>query len=155
MKNIILTVLSSLIFCVSIQAQSKELKVYIEPSTITQTDHGIKGYSVGDVVTRHGKVFFEEGGPVVGEYFTQAQITHIYSDQKKDARFFVMEIGLPEGEIMTMNFTQIDSGPTAAGGHQHRGVIVGGTGKYSGIKGSYEKLFLLNSTKARIVFKIN
>ena len=83
MKNIILTVLSSLIFCVSIQAQSKELKVYIEPSTITQTDHGIKGYSVGDVVTRHGKVFFEEGGPVVGEYFTQAQITHIYSDKKK------------------------------------------------------------------------
>ena len=155
MKNIILTVLSSLIFCVSIQAQSKELKVYIEPSTITQTDHGIKGYSVGDVVARHGKVFFEDGGPVVGEYFTQAQITHIYSDKKKDARFFVMEIGLPEGEIMTMNFNQIDSGPTATGGHQHRGVIVGGTGKYSGIKGSYEKLFLLNSTKARIVFKIN
>jgi hypothetical protein len=83
MKNIILTVLSSLIFCVSIQAQSKELKVYIEPSTITQTDHGNKGYSVGDVVTRHGKVFFEDGGPVVGEYFTQAKLPTFIVTKKR------------------------------------------------------------------------
>jgi hypothetical protein len=154
MKKIILSTFYSLVLCFSAQVLAEELKVYIEPTTITQTDHGGKGYSVGDVVTRHGKVFLEEGGPVVGEYFTQAQITHIYNDQKKDARFFVMEIGLPDGEIMTMNFTQIDSGPIAVEGHKHRGVIVGGTGKYSGIKGSYEKFFYYNSTKARIIFNI-
>jgi len=153
MKRIILLALSSLILCFSAQGQAEELKIYIKSATITQIDNGAKGYSVGDTVSRHGPVYFEEGGPVVGEYFTQAQITHVYSDQKKDARFFVMEINLPEGEIMTMDFTPVDSGPLVAEGHKHRGVILGGTGKYNGIKGSYELLIYPNS-KTSIVFNI-
>jgi hypothetical protein len=118
------------------------------------TDHGSKGYSLGDTVSRHGTVYFQENGPAVGEYTTLAQITHMYKDRKSDARFYVMEINLPEGEIMTMNFTQIKSGgPTAVEGEKHRGVIVGGTGKYSGIKGTYELQIGANQ-KTKIVFKI-
>lgn len=152
MKKIIVSALSSLTLFFSAQALAEELKIYIESTTITQTDHSAEGYSVGDMVTRHGRVYFEEGGPVVGEYFTKAQITHIHNDQKKDVRFFVMEIGLPEGEIMTMDFTSVDSGPLAVKGHKHRGVIVGGTGKYNGIKGSYELHINPNSSKTRVIF---
>jgi hypothetical protein len=154
MKKIILTALSSLVLCASVQAQAEELIIYAEPITITVTDHGSKGYSLGDTVSRHGTVYFQENGPAVGEYTTLAQITHIYKDRKSDARFYVMEINLPEGEIMTMNFTQIKSGgPTAVEGEKHRGVIVGGTGKYSGIKGTYE-LQIGTNQKTKIVFKI-
>ena len=71
-----------------------------------------------------------------------------------------MEIDLPGGEIMTMNFVQFDSGskgatsgPPAAEGHKQTGVIVGGTGKYIGIKGSYEYQVYANK-KTRIVFNI-
>lgn len=49
-----------------------------------------------------------------------------------------MEINLPEGEILAMNFAQIKSGgPTAIEGEKYRRFIVGRTGKYSGIKGTY------------------
>ena len=154
MKKIILSALSCLLLCFSAQVLAEELKIYIKSMTITQIDHGAKGYSVGDIVARHGLAYLEENGPAVGEYFTQAQISHIHNDQKKDVRFFVMEINLPEGEIMTMDFTPVDSGPIAVEGHKHRGVIVGGTGKYNGIKGSYELLINPNSPKTRIVFNI-
>jgi hypothetical protein len=154
MKKIILTAFSSLLLFVSTQGHSEELKVYIEHLIITQTDLGTKGYSIGDIVTRHGKVYFEEDGPVVGEYYTQAQITHIHNDQKKDVRFYVSEFNLPDGEIMTMDFTSVDSGPVVVKGHKHRGVIVGGTGKYSGIKGSYELLINPNSSKTRVLLNI-
>jgi hypothetical protein len=154
MKKFILTALSSLVLCASVQAQAEELTIYAEPITITVSDHGAKGYSLGDTVARNGPVYFQVNGPAVGEYFTLAQITHIYKDRKSDARFYVMEINLPEGEIMTMNFSQIKSGgPTAVEGEKHRGVIVGGTGKYSGIKGTYEMEIGANQ-KTKIVLKI-
>ena len=155
MKKIILTALSSLVLCASVQAQAEELIIYAEPITITVTDHGSKGYSLGDTVSRHGTVHFQENGPTVGEYFTYAQIINVDNKHRGfDSRLHAMEINLPEGEIMTMNFTQIKSGgPTAVEGEKHRGVIVGGTGKYSGIKGTYELQIGANQ-KTKIVFKI-
>jgi hypothetical protein len=83
MKKIILTALSSLVLCASVQAQAEGLIIYAEPITITVTDHGSKGYSLGDTVSRHGTVYFQENGPAVGEYTTLAQITHMYKDRKK------------------------------------------------------------------------
>lgn len=154
MKKIILYVLSSLTLCFSVTVMAEDVTVYMKSSTINQVDMGAKGYSVGDTIARHGPVYFEEDGPVIGEFFTQAQISHIYDDQKKDVRFFLMEINLPDGEIMTMDFTPVISGPLAVGGHKHRGVIVGGTGKYAGIKGSYELLLNPNTQMTKVLLKI-
>lgn len=158
MKNI-LTVLTGLALCVSVQAQVAELTIYAEPITITVTDHGAKGYSLGDTVSRHGTVYFQENGPVVGEYFTYAQIINIDNKHRKfDSRLHTMEINLPEGDILTMNFSRVTSGgPTAVAGEKDVGVIVGGTRKYSGIKGSYEleHYAVGEKQKTKIVFKIN
>lgn len=154
MKKMILSALSVLLLCVVMQVQAEELKIYTKSSTIAQIDNGAKGYSVSDVVARAGLVYLEENGPAVGEFYSQAQISHIDDKQKKDVRFFVMEINLPEGTIMTMDFTPVDSGPLAIEGHKHIGVIVGGTGKYRGVRGSYELFINSNAQKDKIIFNI-
>lgn len=159
MKKIILTALSSLVLCASVQAQAEELTIYAEPITITVTDHGSKGYSVGDTVSRNGPVYFQENGPTVGEYFTYSQIINVDNKHRGfDSRLHAMEINLPEGDILTMDITRVTSGgPTAVAGQKRVGVIVGGTRKYSGIKGSYEleHYAVGEKQKTKIVFKLN
>ena len=83
MKKIILTALSSLILFFSAQARSEELKVYIEPSVITQTDLGNKGYSVGDVVTRHGKVFLKRAAQLLESILLRLKLPTFIVTKKK------------------------------------------------------------------------
>jgi len=59
------------------------------------------------------------------------------TQQKKSARSFFKEIILPEGSIYKMDFVQTKSGKPADGKHTHDGAIIGGTGKYAGIRGTY------------------
>lgn len=65
-----------------------------------------------------------------------------------------MEFNLPEGDIMTVDFTAVESEPKVdslrPNVQKHRGVMVGGTEKYNGIKGSYE-LFLHPDTSITVV----
>jgi hypothetical protein len=156
MKKIILALLSGLSLFFSAQGLAAELKIYAKQGAIHQADVGEKGYSVGDIKARYGTVYFEDSADAkaVGEFFTQSQITHIDTKQKKDVRFVVMEFNLPDGEIMTMDFTPVESEPKVdslrPNVQKHRGVIVGGTGKYNGIKGSYE-LFLHPDTSITVI----
>jgi hypothetical protein len=74
---------------------------------------------------------------VVGEYYSQATIVFLDPAKEESARSFFKEIILPEGSIYKMDFVQTKSGKPADGKHTHDGAIIGGTGKYAGMRGTY------------------
>ena len=117
-----------------------ELIVYQKQTAIKKYDLGEKGDSVGDLLTRTGNLFFKLDGPAVGKYYHNARITHIVTDSEPnfDWRQLTIEFNLPKGEILTMDYVKVESGKAAEKGFTARGVILGGTGVYSGIRGSYD-----------------
>ena len=53
-----------------------------------------------------------------------------------------------------MNYTKVELGQIAVKGHSHRGIILGGTGIYSGIRGSYDIAIAENEQVWKAVFHI-
>jgi len=119
---------------------AEELIVHQKQTAIKKYDLGEKGNSVGDLLTRTGNLFFKLDGPAVGKYYHNAIVTHIDADSEPnfDWRQLTIEFNLPEGEILTMDYVKVVSGKAAEKGFTARGVILGGTGVYSGIRGSYD-----------------
>jgi len=96
------------------------------------------GPSIGDMYTSQGSFRSSVGGPVIGKYFAQATLVHVDDASKQTTRAFLIESVYPDGSIYKMDLVQTDHGHVLKEGHGHSGAIVGGTGKYSGIRGSYE-----------------
>ena len=96
------------------------------------------GPSIGDMYASEGSLRSSIGGPVVGEYFGQATLVHLNDTLTRTTRSFMVESVYPDGSIYKLNLIQTDHGLPLKEGHGHVGAIVGGTGKYSGIRGSYE-----------------
>jgi hypothetical protein len=116
---------------------AEDLTVYLKETTIKKFDLGEKGDSVPDLITRSGNLFFKLDGPAVGTYYTKSMVTHIDANNF-NVREFVVEFNLPDGEILTMDYAKVEHGKVAGKGFKHRGVVLGGTGIYSGIRGSYD-----------------
>jgi hypothetical protein len=118
-------------------AQEQKLIVYSSISQPEYVDVGPKGPSEGDHYMRHGEVRFLPEGPVIGEYYTMATIVYLNTAIQKSARNFVAETLLPGGTIYKMDVVQLDHGNPVEAGHIHSGAIIGGTGIYAGIRGTY------------------
>jgi len=151
MNKVIMAVLLGGSLLLSNFVFAEDLTVYQKQTAIKKIDLGEKGGSVADLVTRTGNLFFKLDGPAVGKYYTNALTTH--TDKSVDWRQFTVEFNLPEGEILTMDYVKVDSGKAAAKGFTARGVILGGTGIYSGIRGSYDKSFESDEV-SKVIFHI-
>ena len=131
---------------------AEDLTVYQKQAAIKKFDLGEKGDSVGDIYTRIGNLYFKLDGPVVGKLYTNAIVTHI--EKNSDWRQVTSEFNLPEGEILTMDYVKADELGIAVGqGFKQRGVILGGTGIYSGIRGSFDRSFKTDGD-ATVIFHI-
>ena len=95
------------------------------------------GLSLGDMYVRRAAIKFSEEGDNVGEYYSQATIVYYDEASGASARSFFKKVSLPEGAIYKMDFISTQSGPAAAGTHTYGGALVGGTGAYAGIRGTY------------------
>jgi len=118
-------------------AQDHSLVTYATIEAPQYIDIAPAGLSVGDQYLRHGDILLAADGPVVGEYYSQATLVFLDTAAEKTARSFVSETILPDGSIYKMDFVQSDHGKPISDGHKHEGIIIGGTGQYSGIRGSY------------------
>ena len=137
----------------SVSAQEQTLTTYTTLSKPGYVDAGIEGMSVGDMYVRRGDVALSAGGPVVGQYYSQATIAFLDEANKESARSFFKEIILPEGSIYKMDFVQTKDGKPADGKHTHDGTIIGGTGKYAGIRGTYSLEISASGKDATTVLK--
>ena len=136
MRNIILT---GALICLSGAAVAQEhtLTTYTVLDAPEYLDLGDSGPSVGDMYLRHGEVALSEDGPVVGEYYTQATLVSHDEEAGRSARAFHKEFVLPEGSIYTLDFVQLDHGRPVEAEHVSEGAIIGGTGDYAGVRGTY------------------
>ena len=156
MKKFIHTLFSATLFFFSVQVFAEELTVYSRTQTASHLDIGEKGYSVGDSIVRIGSLHFEENGPAVGNFYSKSELKHIDTNKKNDLRFFSSEAMLPNGSIFIMDFTIVAYGEVFAGaGHKHNGIILGGTDKYAGIRGTYDiSVHPKDNKKSKITYNI-
>lgn len=132
-------VIGASLFCLvgNVVAQEQTLTTYTTLSAPEYLDAGAKGISVGDMYVRRGEVALSADGPAVGRYYSQATLVYLNDADNEGARSFFKEIILPEGSIYKMDFVETKHGKPADGKHTHDGAIIGGTGKYAGIRGTY------------------
>lgn len=128
-------------------AQDHTLVTYASHDEPHYVDVAPPGPSVGDQYTRYGNIRLALEGPIVGEYYSQATMIYLDEAAKKSARTYTHEVVLSEGTIFVLDVIQLDHGKPVAEGHQHEGAILGGTGEYAGIRGTYT-LKMLPSMKA-------
>jgi hypothetical protein len=140
MKNIYLVVGAFAASISAASAQNFQIVTYADvalPNEVNRVDLAPTGPSVGDMYSRHGSVRFSPEGPVVGEYYSQATIIRLDAKSMTSARNFVLEVILPEGTIYDMDIVEMGHGDPVKEGHKHEGAVIGGTGKYAGIRGTY------------------
>lgn len=156
MKKFFHTIFSATLFFFSVQVFAEELTLFYRTQTASHLDVGEKGYSVGDSIVRIGSLHFEENGPSVGNFYSKSDLKHIDANKKNDVRFFLAEAMLPNGSIYIMDITIVTNGEVFAGsGHKHNGIILGGTDKYAGIRGTYDiSVHPKDNKKGKTIFKI-
>lgn len=144
MKKTFASLLLSTGFVVSAHAQTppNTLITYGVIDKPEVVDVAPVGPSVGDMYLRHADVMFTPNGEAVGTYFSKGTIVMWDKVKKMTATAFSLELVLPEGTIYKTDFVQgtYPEGKyeRASAGHKHQGAIIGGTGKYAGIRGAYE-----------------
>ena len=136
MKSLLVSI-SLLGFSAGALAQEQTLTVYLKKGYLEYFDEGPKEPSIGDMYVRQGEVSLSADGEAVGEYFTKATIVYLNKEINKSVRSYTAEIILPEGSIYKTDFLRMRDGKPISKDHKHTGAIVGGTGKYAGIRGSY------------------
>ena len=111
------------------------------------------GLSVGDMYVRRGAVRLSEDGDNVGEYYSQATIVYHDEVSGESARSFFKKVSLPEGAIYKMDFISTQSSQAASGNHTHGGALIGGTGAYAGIRGTYTLNIADGQTEAIMTYR--
>lgn len=144
MKKVLLTLFVLAGFATSAIAQDNSLIFYSPHVDPHYVDMAPAGLSIGDQYTRHGDVMSDSKGPSIGEYYSQATLIFLDAAAKKSARTYRHEVILPGGTIYAWDVVQTDHGEPVRPGHMHEGAIIGGTGEYAGIRGTY-KIELMSS----------
>jgi hypothetical protein len=135
----------------------KNLTIYVKTLAVQKQDLPGKGHHIGSLVTRMGDVHFDLAGPVIGTFYTKATVIYVDEKNDYDVREFSSEILLPEGEIIVLDFTKAQHGKIVDKSHthhEHEGVVVGGTGIYSGVRGSYTLDYLDSDTCSMVTFSL-
>ena len=120
------------------EAVDETLVLYSELGEPTRLDVDPAGLSVGDMITRRGTKRASPGGEIIAEYFSQAIITLYDPETQRSVRSYFIETLFEEGSVYMMDLVEVDHREAPLEGHVHEGAIVGGTGHFSGIRGSYQ-----------------
>ncbi len=138
MKNILFVITLFIGMNNSAFAEALQLVQYADAPAPLSTDAKPAAPSLGDVSIRQGAFKATVDGPDIGEYFAQATVVSVNKAEKQTVWSQMIESVYPDGSIYKLDIIVLDDETLAGGGHKHEGAIVGGTGKYAGIRGSYE-----------------
>jgi len=95
-----------------------------------------KANDVG-VVTAIGDIRFTEDGPIIGQFYQKVTVVHVNEKDGFDMRERIRHVQLPEGEIYIMVHSK-QTQQLVVKGDKYTGVILGGTGIYAGIRGTFD-----------------
>ena len=135
-----LSTLATAAFCLAplmSVAETYELTVWSDLEAPTVVDAHDEGYSVGDLLLRNGPLLDGPNGNQIGEYFSQATVVYHDDEEGRSVRNYVVEMLLEDGSIYAMDLLEFDHNVPLREQRIHHGAVVGGTGAYAGIRGSY------------------
>jgi len=89
------------------------------------------------VVTAIGDVRFTENGPIIGQFYQKVTVIHVNEKDGFDMRERIRHIQLPEGDVYIMVHSK-QTQKLVVKGDKYTGVILGGTGIYAGIRGTFD-----------------
>jgi len=92
------------------------------------------GTTVGDYTIGTGTLSRKQGGAVIGTMTWSAQTVQVNIPGGVESRMATQWLTLPGGSIETSSLVSVPQGTTPVKSQQY--IIVGGTGKYSGARGS-------------------
>jgi hypothetical protein len=149
-------IISTLVFLAGSQlayAKPKNITL-ISQLTSTQTlDLGKTGQDMGDIVVNMGDLLNPKTGEKIGSYVNRHILVNVDQPGGTDTRDISIQYTLPGGTI-SMTQIQTYSSATHLPITQGDRAIIGGTRKYSGVKGS-QTFTSVNGYPGRFLIKLN
>lgn len=134
---------------------STSLVFYVENRSVVQADADADGaLESGDMVQRELALSRTRGGSVIGVSYSQGEIVSSRPDAKTDLRQVNIQNQVPGGELFATVLVEYSALALPTPGWQEPYATIGGTGKYSGARGSGTMTLLDDGKTFKIVLKI-
>lgn len=120
-------------------ALAEELTIYSNIVKHVDGHNDAKDFGVGHRRIRENEVRLSEDGKVVGKIYSISTVVDVDRKAGTGTRVALGVTELPQGTIWTeMTATDMPHKSSIKPGHQHTGIILGGTRAYAGITGTYD-----------------
>ena len=140
MKNLFLILSSLLAACaLSSTVLAEDLTLYSNIVKHVDGHNEAKDFGVGHRRIREVEIRLSEKGKVVGKSYSITTTVKVNNKAGTGTRVALGVVQLPKGTIWTET-TVFDMAHKAVvgAGHQHTGIILGGTRDYAGVTGTYD-----------------
>lgn len=120
-------------------AAAEDLKIYANIVTHVDAHNDAKDFGVGHRRIRENEIRLSEDGKVVGKSYSISSVVDVNHKEGTGSRVALGVTELPKGTIWTeAKAANMPHKATIQLGHQHAGIILGGTRDYEGVKGTYD-----------------
>ena len=120
-------------------ASAEDLKVYGNIVTHVDGHNEAKDFGVGHRRIRENEVRFSDDGKVVGKAYSISSVVEVNHKAGTGSRVGLAVFELPKGTIwVEAKVSDMPHKATIQLGHQHTGIILGGTRDYAGVTGTYD-----------------
>ena len=120
-------------------ALAEDLTIYSNIVKHVDAHNDNRDFGVGHRRIRENEIRLSEDGKVVGKAYAISSVTDVDSKAGTGTRVALGLTELPKGTIWTeMTASDMPHKASAKLGHQHTGIILGGTRDYAGVTGTYD-----------------
>lgn len=120
-------------------ALAEDLTIYSNFVKHVDGHNGAKDFGVGHRRIRETEIRLSEDGKVVGKAYSISSVVDVDRKAGTGTRVVLRVTELPKGTIWTeVTASDMPHKSSVKLGHQHTGIILGGTRAYAGVTGSYD-----------------
>ena len=120
-------------------ALAEDLTIYSNIVKHVDAHNDNRDFGVGHRRIRENEIRLSEDGKVVGKAYAISSVTDVDSKAGTGTRVALGVTELPKGTIWTeMTASDMPHKASPKLGHQHTGIILGGTRDYAGVTGTYD-----------------
>jgi len=120
-------------------ALAEDLTIYSNIVKHVDGHNEAKDFGVGHRRIRENEIRLSEKGKVVGKSYSITTTVKVNNKAGTGTRVALGVVQLPKGTIWTeVTVFDMSHKAVAGAGHKHNGIILGGTGAYEGVTGTYD-----------------
>jgi hypothetical protein len=120
-------------------ALAEDLTIYSNVVKHVDGHNEAKDFGVGHRRIREKEIRLSENGKVIGKSYSITTTVKVNKKAGTDTRVALIVTQLPKGTIWTeATVFDMANKAVAGAGHKHSAIILGGTGAYEGVTGTYD-----------------